>query len=609
MDQLGHVIANFQAQLTTKINIGDTTATIDKNTDADGEEIPNGKYFLTVDVDSSRKEHYACTLTRTADGSTLTDLKTLNRTTGEETSGSLRLHRIGAKVVITDFATILKVALKMSGQEGINPSSPMFYTSVPTLSAPEQFATVQYVLDVAAGGSLSFDKQTLSAQTAGEDGILVNDVVYFKESDAKWYKVKADDTTTFQGVRIGFSQTIADENDPMQVVISGPVNAFTGLTPGAKYYASDTAGLVTTTPGTNSVFVGWALSASIILMEIPEKLAMQGGGTQGIPSSTNPFITTQGLVNFGDGSDGDVTISSPTTLTRDMYYNNLVVTDTLTTNGFIIFVKGTLSGSGTIKVPDGNSGGNGGNGSAGAGGASGTAGSAYTTGRFQNIAGVPGGAGSRGDPGNGSTGITSTHCIGVAGAAGGNGGNGGNSGNGPVPGGVSTGGLKTNPLVKIGTSQFLTTYGLDININGTFVPVTASAGAGGGGSGGSDGPGGGDPGASGGGGGSGASGGIIWISAFNWTGTFTIRAVGGNGGNAGTSYGGYQQPGGSGGGAGGAGGISVVIYGVKTWTGSYVLSPGTGGTGSAGAGSGGAGTNGSNGPAGVPYEFSALSLI
>ncbi len=299
MDQLGQVIANFQAQLTTKINIGDTTATIDKNTDADGEEIPNGKYFLTVDVDSSRKEHYACTLTRTADGSNLTNLKTLNRTTGAETSGSLRLHRIGAKVVITDFATILKVALKLSGQEGINPSSPMYYTSEPTLSSGLQLATVQYVLDVATGGSLSFDTQTISAQTAGEDGILVNDVVYFKESDAKWYKVEATDTTTFQGVRIGFSQTIADENDPMQVAISGPISAFTGLTPGAKYYASDTAGLVTATPGTNPVFIGWALNSTNILISIKdknipldnEKDAMAGGGGLGTPSASNKFVT------------------------------------------------------------------------------------------------------------------------------------------------------------------------------------------------------------------------------------------------------------------------------------------------------------------------------
>lgn len=37
------------------------------------------------------------------------------------------------------------------------------------------------------------------------------------------------------------------------------------------------------------------------------------------------------FVSFGDGSDGDVTISSPTTLTRDMYYNDLVLSDDLTT--------------------------------------------------------------------------------------------------------------------------------------------------------------------------------------------------------------------------------------------------------------------------------------
>ena len=66
------------------------------------------------------------------------------------------------------------------------------------------------------------------------------------------------------------------------------------------------------------------------------------------PSSLTEVITG----NFGDGSDGDVTISTPTTLTRDMYYDNLVVTDTLTTNGYRIFVKDTISGAGTIKTPN-----------------------------------------------------------------------------------------------------------------------------------------------------------------------------------------------------------------------------------------------------------------
>jgi len=48
--------------------------------------------------------------------------------------------------------------------------------------------------------------------------------------------------------------------------------------------------------------------------------------------------------------DGDVTISVNTTLARDMYYNNLTVNVgvTLNTNGFKVYVKATLTNSGTI---------------------------------------------------------------------------------------------------------------------------------------------------------------------------------------------------------------------------------------------------------------------
>lgn len=50
-------------------------------------------------------------------------------------------------------------------------------------------------------------------------------------------------------------------------------------------------------------------------------------------------IFTLGM--FGDGSDGDVTISGSTTLTRDMYYNTLTVTSTgtLFLNGYGIVCK------------------------------------------------------------------------------------------------------------------------------------------------------------------------------------------------------------------------------------------------------------------------------
>ena len=48
---------------------------------------------------------------------------------------------------------------------------------------------------------------------------------------------------------------------------------------------------------------------------------------------------------FGFGQDGDVTIASNTTLTRDMYYNDLTINSScdLDTNGYRVFVKGTLT--------------------------------------------------------------------------------------------------------------------------------------------------------------------------------------------------------------------------------------------------------------------------
>ena len=55
---------------------------------------------------------------------------------------------------------------------------------------------------------------------------------------------------------------------------------------------------------------------------------------------------------YGDGSDGDVTISINTSLTRDMYYNNLTVNTGIELNPawFAIYVLGTLTLTGTAKI-------------------------------------------------------------------------------------------------------------------------------------------------------------------------------------------------------------------------------------------------------------------
>jgi len=56
---------------------------------------------------------------------------------------------------------------------------------------------------------------------------------------------------------------------------------------------------------------------------------------------------------YGSGVDGDVTITETTVLEQDMYYNNLTVNagTNLVTNGFRVFVKGTLTNNGTVGLP------------------------------------------------------------------------------------------------------------------------------------------------------------------------------------------------------------------------------------------------------------------
>ena len=90
-------------------------------------------------------------------------------------------------------------------------------------------------------------------------------------------------------------------------------------------------------------------------------------GSEGLTIDTNGNVSitgdlyvsgnAPGMAIYGDGSDGDITISTTTSLSRDMFYNNLTVDNgvTLNPNGYRIFVKGTLTNNGTI-ARDGNNG-------------------------------------------------------------------------------------------------------------------------------------------------------------------------------------------------------------------------------------------------------------
>jgi len=211
---------------------------------------------------------------------------------------------------------------------------------------------------------------------------------------------------------------------------------------------------------------------------------------------------------YGDGSDGDVTIAGGTTLTRDMWYDNLTINNgvSLNINGWNMHVKGTLTNNGTIHN-------NGADGVAANGGA-GAAGNTIANGG----GGGNGGVNAVGDAGAGRTWSYSIH--GVAGremvGAGGAGGAATNAGG--AGGTRSTNVRFTEPRAL--PAAFLPAAML----MGDYRTYTLAAGVGGGGGGG--------------------SGGVI-VLLYDWAGWGTETVAGGAGGT-GAGTGANGSAGGSG---------------------------------------------------------------
>lgn len=571
----GKIVADFRTSLATELAVGGTTATLQSATDDDGVSLPAGNYYFTVDGNNSQKEHFAVTLS----GTSLTAIKSVSRQ-GVQTSGAVRKHRIGASVVITDFAHIQVINDLINGTTDLNASDPLKYDGTATISDDAHLATKKYVDDTAVAGAPD--------ATTGVKGIV---------EIATGAELAAGTGTGGTGATVvaagsSFKNTSAGAGDANKVPVL------------------DAAGLLSDT------FLPAVISKTADGIQITTD---PDSANDAVRKSYLDSVAVKGV--FGDGSDGDVTISTPTTLTRDMFYNNLTYSADITTGGFTIYVKDTLTRTGTAKIK--NNGGNGGNGSetnagavANAGGIGGVAaGSGALPG---SGAGVAGGVGSyAGNSGNnnadaaknGTSGVSSTNSISSASSlSGGAGGTGKSNGGGIFSGGTAgSAGVTTQTVAKVFSYNAATI--LAFIIGSTWTPYKCSAvGSGGGGGAISNYTS--STGYAGAGGGSGAPGGVVRVIAriIADSGTSTMfEAIGGNGGNGGagapTVGASSSGCGGGGGGAGGNGGNVILIYLSKTGTCTVSVAGGTGGTGGTGntygalatATDGAAGSNGSVG--------------
>lgn len=269
-----------------------------------------------------------------------------------------------------------------------------------------------------------------------------------------------------------------------------------------------------------------------------------GSGDFSTYSKVHPEVRDNlGQSIFGDGSDGDVTISANTAVTADKQYKNLTIDPTVTLTfgsaSYVIFlrVRETLTVNGTItglKSSTGSGWGGAGGGGGGSGGAGGTAGSGNISGAAPFIAaatqnglaigggGAGGGAGGAGSNGSASNVSATSHSL-LPGAFPYMGGSAGGAG-----GGATAAGNGSVGLIILANSIIVGAGG---NINADGSDGTAAVGA------------------SNNGGGGGGGGGILLLTYRSLTSGGTIQSAGGTGG-AGDGTGA----------AGGDGGNGLVIY-------------------------------------------------
>lgn len=305
----------------------------------------------------------------------------------------------------------------------------------------------------------------------------------------------------------------------------------------------------------------------------------------GLTSEVVNFLRDEaGSDKFGDGSDGDVTLSTggTTTLTRDMYYNNLTISHAsrvVESAGFRIFVAGTLTmvSGATIQnngddAPDDDQ--------AGAEGAP----TRYSDPINLQSSFLGGGDGADAPV---TTNTAGTQADPVLFRLGGAGGAGGDDGAGNAGGAAQTGSL-TAPE-RGGWRHFPRCVELRMPVmTGDTLEEILLGGGVGGSSGGNDGAGGGTHAGSGGGGG-----GVVCICARRavLAAGAIIRANGGDGGDA------FNAPGsgGTGSGGGGGGGGGVVVFICRDLQDSGATIEAVGGTGGAGDDTGVAGDDGEDG--------------
>lgn len=209
-----------------------------------------------------------------------------------ETSGLLKSHAGSSTFVISNTSGYYtKFGIKE------NDETLTGYWNSPDPIDPTNIANRQWVLSVVNGGAVS-QNAVIVIGNAGET-VAAGNLVYLKAADGQWYKTDADTAATIDFVQLGIAQGagIASGAITGGILIKGLDTNQSGLVAGTIYYASNTAGAIASSAGTNSRGIGQAQSATTLYFDPYFYTSVSGSqaaaltGSLGTPSATNKYVT------------------------------------------------------------------------------------------------------------------------------------------------------------------------------------------------------------------------------------------------------------------------------------------------------------------------------
>lgn len=326
-------------------------------------------FYLTIEPGNpSRQEIVSCTTaTQNSNGTaTLSDCsRGLEPIYPYSASTTLRFaHSGGSQVTFSDPPQFFNQYAAKENTEVITGS-----WTFPTPTAAGNAATKAYVDAFGLSGSLTVDRLIVPG-TAGET-VSAGKVVYLKQSDARWYLAGVSTAEASSSI-LAIAQGAGTSGSSISggVLLHGLDSNQSGLSLGANYFLSSTAGTVGT--ATTTRFVGKARTATTLYFDT---------FSVGVPSlsqnntwtGTNSFIGNSSFGNIatstGSGSTfATTTVGTPAVNILDIGKNVQIFTanGTFTVpSGVSLFKVRTVGGGGSGGTSSGGGGNSSGGGSGG----------------------------------------------------------------------------------------------------------------------------------------------------------------------------------------------------------------------------------------------------